>query len=104
MRYHCNPPIWEEYHPHDFIVTIKLESRCNYGDLYGVDMVEAEKQLNQIINTIPAQINDLESCPNGTTEQLCVFFADNLTFCDPNIKLKEVIVGETPERLTCLIV
>lgn len=81
---------------------IELKARCNYGDLYGVDMVEAEKQLKQIIATIPTQINDLESCPNGTTEQLCVFFADNLVFSDRNIKLKKVTVGETPERLTCL--
>jgi 6-pyruvoyl tetrahydropterin synthase len=101
-RQHCNPPIWTNYHYHDFQVTLHLTSLCYSTDLYGVDMIEVEKILQDVCDRIPKIINELPECPEGTTEQLCIYFASVVQFPDPNIKIKAVSVSESPERVTKL--
>ena len=81
-RQHCNPPIWHDYHYHDFELTVELRSPCSENDLYGVDMVEAEKIINSITDVLPERINELKECPQGTTEQLCYYFAKLIKFSD----------------------
>lgn len=101
-RKHCNPPIWTDYHSHDFRLVVELSSPCKKGDLYGVDMIEAEETIRQITGEIPLKINDLEECPNGTTEQLCKYFANKIQFSDRRIKIISISVSETPNRITKL--
>ena len=100
-RLHYNPPLWLDLHPHDFKVTLHLESPCYATDLYGVDMVEAENLLKLAIADLPPGINDSPDCPDGTTEQLCLYFA-KIQFPDPEIRIKAVKVYECPERATIL--
>ena len=101
-RLHCNPPIWHDYHCHDFEVTLVVKSPCYAGDIYGVDMIEAEQTLQQLINGIPEKINDLRDCSLGTTEQLCNYFLKKIQFCDRSIKIVSISVSETPNRVTKL--
>ncbi len=101
-REHCNPPIWTDYHSHDFRLVVELSSLCFEGDLYGVDMIEVEELIKQIISKIPTKINELKECPNGTTEQLCKYFANKIKFSDRCIKIKSISVSETPNRVTKL--
>lgn len=63
-------------------------------------MVEAEKILTQAIEQVPALINDLPSCVNGTTEQLCHYFLNTIKFRDREIKIISVSVSETANRIT----
>lgn len=100
MRLHANPPIWNELHPHNFSVTIELVSITQPDDMYGVDMVEAENALKEIVNNFPQPINEL--IPSGTTEAIAQYILDQFTLLDPVIKVIWVGVGETPSRLTIL--
>lgn len=100
-RLHYNPPLWLDLHPHDFKVTLHLEAPCYPTDLYGLDMVEAENLLKLAIADLPPAINDSPDCPDGTTEQLCEYFA-KIQFPDPEIRIKTVKVHECPERATIL--
>lgn len=100
-RLHCNPPLWTDLHPHDFKVTLHLEAPRYATDLYGMDMVEAENLLKLAIADLPPAINDSPDCPDGTTEQLCLYFA-KMQFPDPEVRLKSVKVSECPERATIL--
>ena len=101
-RQHSNPPLWTDYHYHDFQVTLQLKSVCNQKDLYGVDMIEAQKILDAVCQRLPNKINELPECANGTTEQLCLYFASQIKFNDPQVCLESVSVSETPERVTKL--
>ena len=47
-RQHSNPPLWRDYHYHDFQVTLQLKSVCNQQDLYGVNMIEAQQILDSV--------------------------------------------------------
>ncbi len=99
-RQHSNPPLWTDYHYHNFQVTLTLTSPCNKADLYGVDMIEAQKILEAVCEQIPSKVNELPECINGTTEQLCLYFASQVRFKDPQVQIKSVSVSETPERVT----
>ncbi len=99
-RKHYNPPIWQDAHYHNFTVSLELEAECRERDLYGLDMVETEKLLQQYVNELPETLNDCSKCLNGTTEQLCLYFAG--IELDNHIQLKSVAVAECPERVTVL--
>lgn len=68
--------------------------------MYGVDMVEQENLLKVFCDELPAVINQHPACPGGTTEELCLYFAQ-MRFAD-HIQLLQVEVSETPERVTVL--
>lgn len=99
-RQHYNPPIWHEPHFHLFEITLELEAVCYPEDLYGLDMVEVENQLKNWAELLPEIINEHPICSHGTTEQMCVYFAQ--IPLDPHIKLRQVSVSETPNRVTTL--
>ncbi len=99
-RQHFNPPIWHNPHFHDFEITLELEAICYPGDLYGLDMVEVENQLKNWAEILPDLINDHPLCPHGTTEEMCVYFAQ--IPLDSQIKILQVSVSETPNRVTTL--
>lgn len=63
-------------------------------------MIEAEKLLNQWANAIPEVVNELPTCPGGTTEEMCLYFAQ-IPMAD-HIQITSVSVSETPERVTIL--
>ena len=100
MRLHANPPIWNEFHAHNFSAMIELVSIVQPEDMYGVDMVEAENALKAIVNDFPQPINLL--IPAGTTEAIAQFILDRFSLPDPKIKVVWVGVGETLNRLTIL--
>lgn len=100
-RYHKNPPTWHDYHEHHFIVSIELEAIQGERDMYGLNMVEAERILHQKISEIPEYINEHPALWGGTTEQLCQFFK-TIAWGDNSIRIKGIGVGETSERMTFL--
>lgn len=100
-RKHSNPPIWTDVHEHEFEVVFYLRALKLPTDLYGIDMVEVEQLVQCAIADIPELINDLSHCSNGTTEQLCQYFAE-LNLFDPQIEVIAVSVSECPERITLL--
>ncbi|MGB3535640.1 MAG: 6-carboxytetrahydropterin synthase [Microcoleaceae cyanobacterium] len=99
-RQHFNPPIWQNPHFHDFEITLELLATCNPGDLYGLDMVEVENQLKNRAEMLPDLINEHPLCPHGTTEEMCLYFAQ--ISLDSQIKILQVSVSETPNRVTTL--
>ncbi|NJK38211.1 MAG: hypothetical protein HC835_15755 [Oscillatoriales cyanobacterium RM2_1_1] len=99
-RQHCNPPIWFDLHVHTFEVTLELKALCQPGDLYGLDMVEMENCLALWIDQLPEVINQHSACPHGTTEELCLYFAQ--ISLEPHVQLLKVSVSETPNRITTL--
>lgn len=99
-RQHFNPPIWTDAHFHDFEITLELEAVRYPEDLYGLDMVEMENQLQRWAKQLPEIINDHPLCPHGTTEEMCVYFSRIPV--DPHIKILQVSVSETPNRVTTL--
>ncbi|MGL5082228.1 MAG: 6-carboxytetrahydropterin synthase [Microcoleaceae cyanobacterium] len=99
-RQHCNPPIWFDLHVHTFEVTLELQAICQPGDLYGLDMVEMENRLAFWIEQLPAVINQHPACPHGTTEEICLYFAQIPV--DSHGQLLKVSVSETPNRITIL--
>lgn len=99
-RQHYNPPFWLDEHPHDFQVQLHLQAICRPEDLYGLDMVETQKGLQAWCDRLPERINDSPQCPLGTTEQLCLYFAQ--IPLHEHIKIVSVSVSETPERITKL--
>lgn len=99
-RQHTNPPIWHHLHYHQFEVILDLEATCHPGDLYGLDMVEVENQLHLWAEELPDLINEHPLCPYGTTEEMCLYFSK--IPLDPGIKIIQVSVSETPNRVTTL--
>ncbi|MGB3403310.1 MAG: 6-carboxytetrahydropterin synthase [Microcoleaceae cyanobacterium] len=99
-RQHFNPPIWHDPHFHLFEITLELEATCYPEDLYGLDMVEVENQLKDWAELLPEIINEHPQCCHGTTEQMCVYFSQ--IPIDPHIKIRQVSVSETPNRVTTL--
>ncbi|MEL6853484.1 MAG: 6-carboxytetrahydropterin synthase [Cyanobacteria bacterium J06607_13] len=98
-RTHCNPPVWHDVHPHDYRVTLVITSTRRPEDLYGLDMVEAERLLRAYVDELPECINDHPGTRDGTTEALCLYFAGR-PLSDPLARLVSVSVAETPERVT----
>lgn len=96
-RLHCNPPQWTNLHHHSFRVTLHLEAERTTG-IYGLDMCEAERLLQEWGDRLPESINDV--IPSGTTEDLCLYFAQ----CPipEGARLRKVAVSETPERVCVL--
>ncbi|NJR41244.1 MAG: hypothetical protein HC781_23375 [Leptolyngbyaceae cyanobacterium CSU_1_4] len=103
-RCHSNPPLWHDFHSHVFEVRLTFQSQQNTGDLYGLDMIEMQQQLEDLISKIPPTVNHLSGCEAGTTEALCSFFATIRTLIsDPLIRLIKVSVSETRDRVTTLL-
>lgn len=99
-RQHCNPPIWTDYHFHSFEISLELSATCQPGDLYGLDIVEMESKLHLWGEQLPEKINEHPACPHGTTEEMCLYFAE--IPLEPHVKLLGVSVSETPNRATTL--
>lgn len=99
-RQHFNPPIWHDPHFHHFEITLELQATCYPGDLYGLDMVEVENQLQNWAEMLPHIINEHPLCPHGTTEEMCIYFAQ--IPLDSHIHILQVSVSETPNRVTTL--
>lgn len=91
-----------EPHSHDFRVVLHLRAARAGRDLFGLDMVEIEKLLKSTIDRLPEVVNDLEGYPNGTTEQLCEYFAHSIELRDREVELVAISVSETPGRVTKL--
>lgn len=98
-KFHCNPPIWEDIHPHDFKITLSIKSIRYPEDMYGIDTVEVEKVLKFECELLPNVINEV--IPSGTTEDICLYFS-SLKLPDKNSKIIRISVSETPERTTIL--
>ncbi|MDY7020472.1 MAG: hypothetical protein SWJ54_03795 [Cyanobacteriota bacterium] len=99
-RQHCNPPIWTDFHFHTFEIILELAATCQPGDLYGLDMVEMENKLYLWAEKLPEKINEHPLCPHGTTEEMCLYFAQ--IKLEPHVKLLRVSVSETANRVTTL--
>lgn len=99
-RQHFNPPIWTDAHFHDFEITLELEAVRYPEDLYGLDMVEMENLLQLWAKQLPPIINNHPLCPHGTTEEMCLYFSRIPV--DHPIKIIQVSVSETPNRVTTL--
>lgn len=99
-RQHYNPPIWTQVHYHTFDISILLESVRSANDMYGVDIVEWESRLQQWAESIPATVNDLPGYELGTTEDMCIYISK--IPLDDHIKIIQVSVSETPQRVTIL--
>jgi hypothetical protein len=99
-RQHCNPPIWTNFHYHTFEIILELAAICQPGDLYGLDMVEMENKLYIWAEQLPEKINEHPLCPHGTTEEMCLYFAQIPV--EPHVKLLSVSVSETSNRVTTL--
>ncbi len=102
LRRHYNPPVWLDSHPHRFSIEVTLRAVCHPCDLYGVDMVEAQRLLTHFAESLPEVINDSPYVPLGTTEQLCLYFFGLKTLLDRHIKIVEVSVSEETGRITSL--
>lgn len=63
-------------------------------------MVEVEKRLQAWAGRLPALVNECVECPLGTTEQLCLYFAQMPL--EAHIKIISVSVSETSNRVTQL--
>lgn len=99
-RQHFNPPIWHDAHFHQFEITLELEATCYPADLYGLDMVEVENQLQNWAELLPEVVNEHPLCPHGSTEEMCIYFAQ--IPLDPHIKIRQVSVSENANRVTTL--
>lgn len=98
-RKHFNPPHQDQHH-HDFRVTLHLQAERHSGQTYGLDMCELEELLKSACDRIPELVNQL--IPDGTTEQMCIWFVSNIDLPE-GIKLSQVDVSETEERVTSLV-
>jgi 6-pyruvoyl-tetrahydropterin synthase len=94
-RKHFNLP-HADHHYHDFRVTLHLQAERHKGEMYGLDMCEVERLLQATCDRIPDVVNDLIS--SGTTEEMCLWFG--FISLPSNVKLIQVDVAETPERVT----
>ncbi|GEM_PF-1311263 len=101
-RQHYNPPIWTDAHYHDFRVTLHLQAVLETTAMYGIDMVEAEQRLRDWAAQLPEVVNNHPTCGGGTTEELCLYFAQ--IPLDSHIDLLRVDVAEVPERITSLFI
>lgn len=102
-RMHGNPPIWDDFHPHTFQVVAEIRADRLPRALYGLDMIEAERVLQVVLNALPATVNDHPLCPYGTTEELCSYVAQELqSWLPAHAILLTVSVSETPERVCTL--
>ena len=99
-RSHSNPPVSLNIHPHDFCITLELRAERQPPDIYGLDMIRVERQLQTYANQLPDVVNDHPDIPAGTTEQLCEFFSR--IPLESHIQLVSVSVAECPERVTRL--
>ena len=99
-RQHFNPPIWKDCHFHDFEISLELQAVRHPEDLYGLDMVEMENQLQVWAKQLPEIVNDHPLCPHGTTEEMCLYFSR--IPIDNHIQIMRVSVSETPNRVTTL--
>lgn len=100
-REHSNPPLCHQRHSHDFTVTLHLQAVRPVNGLYGLDMIALETALQDWATALPPSINDHPDCPHGTTEELCLYFSKMPL--EAPIRLLTVAVGETPERVTILV-
>lgn len=101
-RQHFNPPIWTDAHYHDFRVTLHLQALLEPAAMYGIDMVEAEQRLHGWAEQLPEVVNNHPDCGGGTTEELCLYFAQMPL--EAHMELLRVDVSEVPERVTSLVV
>lgn len=101
-RQHFNPPIWTDAHYHDFRVTLHLQAMLESAAMYGIDMVEVEQRLRGWAEQLPEVVNNHPTCEGGTTEELCLYFAQMPL--DAHMDLLRVDVSEVSERVTSLIV
>lgn len=101
-RQHFNPPIWTDAHYHDFRVTLHLQAMLEPAAMYGIDMVEVEQRLRGWAEQLPEVVNNHPTCGGGTTEELCLYFAQMPL--DVHIALLRVDVAEVPERVTSFVV
>lgn len=99
-RQHFNPPIWWDCHFHNFEISLELQAVRQPEDLYGLDMVEMENQLQVWAKQLPEIINDHPLCPHGTTEEMCLYISQ--IPIDSHIQILRVSVSETPNRVTTL--
>ena len=88
-RSHLNIP-FTDFHYHQFGVRLHLE--VDRVGQYGIDMVLAEQQLTQWLESLPDPID-------GTTEDLC---EAAIAHFQPILPIAKVEVSETPERVTIL--
>lgn len=100
IRLHANPPLWNDFHPHEFIVSIQLVSIVQPEDMYGCDLIEAEKMLEAIVDSIPTKINDL--IPSGTIEAIAIYIRDRWQLPDPEVKFVNISVGENSNRVVTI--